>query len=113
MSLFDIENTEVFDDFQQFNKDLKALKYDYNGKVLVACCVDGSVSIHNASRKHLPIKMMHLTQPPEFIHVAFTERPQLVQGGISTPKFAVMGEYGNNVVVYDTDSFLLVHQINV
>lgn len=48
MSLFDIENTEVFDDFQQFNKDLKALKYDYMGKVLVTCCVDGSVSIHNA-----------------------------------------------------------------
>ena len=24
-----------------------------------------------------------------------------------------MGEYGNNIVVYDTDSFLLVHQLNI
>lgn len=41
---------------------------------MIACCADGSVSIHNAQRKHLPIKMMHLETAPEFVHVAFTER---------------------------------------
>lgn len=72
MRIFDIDSTEVVDEFSQFNKALKSLRYDNTGKLLVACCIDGSVSIHNAAREHLPIKMMHLEMPPEFVHVAFT-----------------------------------------
>jgi len=50
--------------------------------------------------------MMHLELPPEFVHVAFSER---IAGETDDAyqKFAVMGEYGNNVVIYDTDSFLI------
>ena len=50
--------------------------------------------------------MMHLELPPEFVHVAFTERiPGEPEDQFQ--KFAVMGEYGNNIVIYDTDSFLI------
>lgn len=109
MRIFDIDTTEVQDEFSQFNKPLKSLRYDNLGKLLVACCADGSVSIHNAVRQHLPIKMMHLQMPPEFAYVAFTERGMNPEN----QKFAVMGEYGNNVIVYDTESFLIQHQISV
>lgn len=55
--------------------------------------------------------MMQLELAPEFVHVAFTER--INEQDDANQKFAVMGEYGNNVVVYDTDSFLIQHQIKV
>jgi hypothetical protein len=49
--------------------------------------------------------MMHLEFPPEFAFVAFTN---MVPGqDESRQQFAVMGEYGNNVIVYDTESFLI------
>jgi WD40 repeat protein len=48
MRIFDTDTTEVVDEFSQFSKPLKSLKYDNNGKFLIACCADGSVSIHNA-----------------------------------------------------------------
>jgi|DEB0MinimDraft_12_1074336.scaffolds.fasta_scaffold03100_5 WD repeat-containing protein 90 len=108
MRIFDIDTTEVVDEFSQFNKPLKSLCYDNSGKLLIACCQDGSVAIHNAARQHLPIKMMHLELPPEFVHVAFSERT-IGELDDSNQKFAVMGEYGNNIVVYDTDSFLIQH----
>merc|ERR1719230_824298 len=55
--------------------------------------------------------MMHLEMPPEFAHVAFSSR---VPGqDDSRQRFSVMGEYGNNVIVYDTESFLIQHQIMV
>ena len=50
MRIFDIETTDVVDEFSQFNKPLSSLSYDNTGKLLVACCQDGSVSIHNAAR---------------------------------------------------------------
>ena len=106
MRIFDIDTTEVLDEFSQFNKPLISLKYDNSGKVLVTCCKDGSVSIHNAARQHLPIKMMHLELPPEFVHVAFTERT-ITDPDNLLQRFAVMGEYGNNVIIYDTDSFMI------
>jgi len=74
MRIFDIDTTEVVDEFSQFNKPLRSLSYDNSGKLLIACCADGSVAIHNAARQHLPIKMMHLELPPEFVHVAFSDR---------------------------------------
>lgn len=49
--------------------------------------------------------MMHLQMAPEFVDVAFTER--LGPYDESMQKFAVMGEYGNNVIIYDTDSFMI------
>jgi WD40 repeat protein len=50
MRIFDIETTEVTDEFSQFKKPLTSLKYDNTGRYLVTCSEDGSVSIHNASR---------------------------------------------------------------
>jgi len=105
MRIFDMDTTEVLDEFSQFNKPLQALRYDNSGKLLIACCQDGSVSIHNSLRQHLPIKMMHLQMPPEFVHVSFSERTH--GDDDVNQKFAVMGEYGNNVVIYDTESFLI------
>ena len=105
MRIFDIDTTEVTDEFSQFKKPLKALSYDNAGRYLVTCSEDGAVSIHNAARQHLPIKMMHLEMPPEFVSVAFTKR---VGGQVdSRQMFAVMGEHGNNVILYDTDSFTI------
>lgn len=72
MRVFDIERTCVADEFCQFNKPLMKLAYSPYGDLLVSCCVDGGVAIHNPKRQHLPIKMMHLEFPPEFVHVAFT-----------------------------------------
>ena len=110
MNIFDIDTTEVVDEFSQFNKPLTSLSYDQTGKLLVACCSDGSVSIHNAARHHLPIKMLHLELPPEFVHVAFTER-SISDPNFADQKFALMGEYGNNINIYDTESFVIHHQI--
>jgi len=50
MRIFDIDTTEVVDEFSQFNKPIKSISYDNSGKLLIACCVDGSVAIHNAAR---------------------------------------------------------------
>lgn len=108
MRIFDIDTTEVVEEFSQFNRPLMSLRYDNTGKILVACCQDGSVSIHNAARQHLPVKMMHLELPPEFVHVAFTERT-LSDPDFVDQKFALMGEYGNNINIYDTESFLIHH----
>jgi hypothetical protein len=73
--------------------------------------------------------MLHLEFPPEFVHVAFTHLPVSgvnldfvsdFSGGdfsatdLSHPvpqvggsKFAVMGDYGNHVNIYDSQSFIL------
>jgi WD40 repeat protein len=55
--------------------------------------------------------MMHLELPPEFVHVAFSDR--VLGEDESQQKFGVMGEYGNNIVIYDSESFLIQHQIQV
>ncbi len=67
--------------------------------------------------------MLHLEFPPEFVHVAFTQlygNSQSQQDIVSDfegatdivstgSKFAVMGEYGNNINVYDSNSFIVCH----
>ena len=72
MRVFDIEKTCVCENFQQFNKPVKAISYSPNGDLLVTCCVDGSVALHNARRQHLPTKILNLEFAPEFVHVAFS-----------------------------------------
>jgi WD40 repeat protein len=64
MRVFDIEKTCVADEFTQFNKPIKALSYSPKGDLLVTCCEDGSIALHNAFRQHLPIKMFHLEFAP-------------------------------------------------
>lgn len=63
---------------------------------------------------------MHLEFPPEFVHVAFSLNLQGISsnyddqsedGSQQDQMFAIMGEYGNNVNVYDTNSFIVRHQI--
>lgn len=107
MRIFDIESTEVLDEFSQFNKPLASLSYDAMGRYLIACSVDGSVSIHNAARQHLPIKMMQLQHAPEFVHVAFTHPISGDLDPLHNQRFAVMGENGNNIICYETESFLI------
>ena len=143
MRVFDIEKTCVADEFVQFNKPIRKLCYSKNGEILVTCCEDGSVAIHNARRQHLPIKMLHLEFPSQYVHVAFSTlirkqtqkdfsnddeeihslQNELRQGNedeISLVReneysweslFGLMGEYGNNLMVYDTDSIILKNQI--
>lgn len=50
MRVFDIERTCVADEFSQFNNPLQKLAYSPNGDLLVTCCVDGGVAIHNPKR---------------------------------------------------------------
>jgi hypothetical protein len=96
------------------------LAYSPYGDLLVTCCKDGGIAIHNAKRQHLPTKMLHLEFPPEFVHVAFTTPynvSQVSEGHeenqdpnetvIRESRFAVMGEYGNNVNIYDSNSFIV------
>ena len=132
MRVFDIERTCVADEFAQFNKPLTKIAYGPHGDLLVSCCVDGGVALHNPRRQHLPIKMLHVEFPPEFVHVAFSqpnqvknlgEREDFVSdisgGGLEQPqsdlatRFAVMGDYGNCVNIYDSQTFILSHQIQV
>ena len=47
MRVFDIERTCVADEFSQFNNPLQKLAYSPYGDLLVTCCVDGGVAIHN------------------------------------------------------------------
>jgi hypothetical protein len=56
----------------EFKKPIKKLAYSPNGELLIACCIDGSVSFHNANRQHLPMKKLLLNFPPENVHVAFS-----------------------------------------
>jgi hypothetical protein len=49
MRVFDIEKTCVADEFTQFNKPVKKLGYSPNGALLVTCCEDGSVALHNVT----------------------------------------------------------------
>jgi WD40 repeat protein len=106
LRVFDIEKTCVSDEFVQFNKPLSKLAYSPRADLLVTCCVDGSIAIHNALRQHLPTKMIHLEFPPENVHVAFT------RGDLSTDQshmFAIMGEHGNSVKVLEQDTFVSKH----
>lgn len=101
----------------------------------MTCCVDGGIAIHNPRRQHLPIKMMHLEFPPEYVFVAFTQLLQAVREGsldfvsdytgagltepgsssapgetsLNASRFAVMGDYGNNVNVYDSRTLIVQH----
>ena len=50
MRVFDIEKTCVCDNFTQFDKPIKAIAYSPNGDLLVTCCENGSVALHNARR---------------------------------------------------------------
>jgi hypothetical protein len=59
-------------EFLEFKKPIKKLAYSPNGELLIACCLDGSVSFHNANRQHLPMKKLILDFPPENVHVAFS-----------------------------------------
>ena len=73
MRVFDIEKTCVAICFTQFDKkSIQAIAYSPCGDLLVTCCENGSVALHNAKRQHLPTKMMHLEFPPQFVHVAFS-----------------------------------------
>lgn len=72
MRVFDIEKLLFADEFTQFNKPVRKIAYSPNGDILVTCCEDGSVALHNARRQHLPTKMMHLEFPPKYVHIAFS-----------------------------------------
>lgn len=97
-------------EFALFDQSLESLRYDNTGSLLVACCKDGRVSIHNASRQHLPVKQFKLNNPPENAFVRFTEHIAS-DPHCEDQLFAVMGETGNSVMIYDTDSFMLQNQI--
>ena len=73
MRVFDIEKTCVCDNFTQFSKPIRAIAYSPNGDLLVTCCEDGSIALHNARRQHLPTKILNLEFKPEFVHVAFSQ----------------------------------------
>ena len=50
MRVFDIERTCVADEFCQFNKPLQKIAYSPSGDLLITCCVDGGVALHNPKR---------------------------------------------------------------
>ena len=70
--MFDIQKTCVADQFTQFNKPLKKIRYSPQGDLLVTCCEDGSIALHDARKQHYPTKMMHLEYAPRHIHIAFS-----------------------------------------
>ena len=71
--------------------------------------------------------MLHVEFPPEFVHVSFTQA--ISQRGVGEDfvsdisaeeqfvandgRFAVMGDYGNCINIYDSQTFILSHQIQV
>ena len=164
MRVFDIEKTCVCENFDYFKKPIRAIKYSPTGELLVTCCEDGNVALHNAKRQHLPTKVINLQFPPEFVHVCFSSaftrprqatnafnRPIQAQelnnmGGASTNSeedhlqmddddqdannfsnnefgeedfvfvdslFGLVGEYGNCLMIYSSDSIVLRHKITV
>ena len=38
------------DNFTQFDKPIRSIAYSPNGDLLVTCCENGSVALHNACR---------------------------------------------------------------
>ena len=50
MRVIDIEKLLFADEFTQFNKPVRKIAYSPNGDILVTCCEDGSVALHNARR---------------------------------------------------------------
>ena len=73
MRVFDIEKTCVCDNFSIFKKPIRAIAYAPTGDLLVTCCEDGNVALHNARRQHLPTKMLNMEFLPEFVHVTFSQ----------------------------------------
>lgn len=63
--------------------------------------------------------MLHLEFPPEHVHVAFTNLvgstdfvSDYSQGEpTESSRFAVMGDYGNCINIYDSRSLIVAHQI--
>ena len=53
-----------------------------------------------------------LSMPPEFVHVAFTKKLAGSQAD-KGQKFGIIGNYGNSITIYETESFLVQHQIMV
>jgi len=86
MRVFDIEKTCVAESFTQFNKPIRAIAYAPTGDLLVTCCEDGSVALHNARRQHLPTKMMHLDNAPPFVHISFSPVIQREQPNVLNEK---------------------------
>ena len=72
MRVFDIEKTCVCDNFTQFERPIRAIAYSPGGDLLITCCEDGSIALHDARRQHLPTKVLNLQLEPEFVHVAFS-----------------------------------------
>jgi hypothetical protein len=66
------EQITFANEFVEFTKPIVKVAYSPGGDLLIACCVDGSVSFHNANRDHLLIKRIYLTFPPQNLHVAFS-----------------------------------------
>ena len=49
MRIFYTEDTDHIEEFSQFTRPLRSLRYDNTGKVLVTCS-EKAISIHNANR---------------------------------------------------------------
>lgn len=141
------EQITFANEFVEFTKPIVKVAYSPGGDLLIACCVDGSVSFHNANRDHLLIKRIYLTFPPQNLHVAFSpitrsKKVKVIKDGLNYQQsfpdglpadenidasncielqhsiedefeslFGLMGEHGNNVMIYDTESFVLRNQI--
>lgn len=115
MRVFDIEKTCVADEFTQFNRPIKSVAYSPCGSLLVTVCEDGSIALHNAQRQHLPTKMMHLEFPPQHVHVAFGPAMRLSHSEddhFMASFFGVVGEHGNCLMIYDSQSVALRNQIS-
>jgi hypothetical protein len=85
----------VIEEFLQFNdRPLQALAYSPSGDLLVTCCIDGSVALHDARRQHLPTKMMALEFPPKYVHTAFS--PEFEQRYEQTAFSPVLEDYVHN-----------------
>ena len=91
--ILDVESASVINNFQQFNEPVVKMAYSPSGELLVTVCKNGSIALHNARRGHLPIKIMGLEFPPEYLHVSFSNtiikhkmvmnngRPRSLMGG--------------------------------
>ena len=58
------------------------------------------------------MKIIDIEYEPEFVHVEFTE-PLSSDKESLLQRFGVMGEYGNSITIYDTDSFMIQNEIKV
>jgi WD40 repeat protein len=102
LRVFDIVNTCVCEEYNQFNLPILECAYSADSKLLVTVSKDGYVAVHNAKKQHQPIKMFDTDFPPEHVAIDFSS---------DSSRFGTVGSHGSCINVWDSNNFVLKNAV--